>query len=88
MLSPLTGVRKKYPTKILIAQIRPRYIIDFFHAQIIRKMVVKAISAPSQINLQFSVAKNGPPSKTIKINNKITAYKDTFFEIHSRRTIG
>ena len=38
-----------------------------------------ANNAPNHINLQFSVAKNGPPKKNININSNIIEYWETLF---------
>ena len=44
-----------------------------------KKCNAVANNAPNHINLQFSVAKNGPSKKAININSNIIEYWETLF---------
>lgn len=44
-----------------------------------KKCNAVANSAPNHINLQCSVAKNGPPKNIINIKSNIIEYLETFF---------
>ena len=44
-----------------------------------KKCNAVANSAPNHINLQFSVAKNGPPKNIINTKSTIIEYLETFF---------